>query len=316
MPELPEVETVVRTLEPQVTGKVIRSMSVLLPKALQGDARLFSLIEGSRIESVRRRAKLLLLALALPDAHAAALAERGDGAFAGRRDAENAPVAGAGASSLVLAFHLKMTGSFFVHPCGTPPLKHTRLIFDLEEAGETAGRLFFDDMRTFGYCRVMRPGDLAAWPFWASLGPEPLEGSPHLLAGRLAEAFRTRRGAVKAVLLDQSVLAGVGNIYADESLFKAGIRPDARADSLSKARLLKLAEALQDILTLSIRECGSSIRDYRDANGNAGAFQNSFAVYGRKGEPCTHCGKPLEGLRIAGRATVFCPHCQSGSGSK
>jgi formamidopyrimidine-DNA glycosylase len=170
--------------------------------------------------------------------------------------------------------------------------------------------MFFDDMRTFGFCRVVRAEDLNAWPFWAGLGPEPLEGKTDDLAGHLAVAFKNRRGAIKAALLDQSVVAGVGNIYADEALFRAGIRPDARACSVSEAYLRKLAGDLRDILHLSIRECGSSIRDYRDANGQAGAFQNSFAVYGRKGHPCQSCWQPLQSARIGGRGTVFCERCQ------
>lgn len=294
MPELPEVETVARTLAPQIQGRRIRKTTALLSKVLQGTAEHLPLIEGSVIDRVHRRAKLLLLSLTLPSACAAS----GRAAGESRMD------------SLILAFHLKMTGGLFVHPAGTPPLKHTRLIFDLENADGPAERLFFDDIRTFGFCRVMRAGELAAWPFWASLGPEPLEGPPETLAGHFAAAFKKRRGAVKAALLDQSIVAGIGNIYADESLFKAGIRPDARTDALAEARLLGLAAALQDILRLAIRECGSSIRDYRDANGNAGAFQNSFAVYGRKGEPCKTCGRPLEGGRVAGRGTVFCGRCQ------
>jgi len=285
MPELPEVETVVRTLAPQVLGKRIGGVNVLRAKSMQGEAALVPLLAGSRIERVYRRAKLALLDLATPT------------------DA-----------SLVFAFHLKMTGGLFMHPVGTPPLKHTRIIFDLEDAGgpagSVAGRLFFDDMRTFGFCRAMRPEDLSAWPFWATLGPEPLEGSAEDLAGHFALAFKTRRGAIKAALLDQSVVAGVGNIYADESLFRAGIRPDARAGSVSEAALHRLAGDLRDILHLSIRECGSSIRDYRDANGQTGAFQNSFAVYGRKGQPCQSCGRSLQSARVGGRSTVFCERCQ------
>ncbi|MCL1939377.1 MAG: bifunctional DNA-formamidopyrimidine glycosylase/DNA-(apurinic or apyrimidinic site) lyase [Desulfovibrionaceae bacterium] len=285
MPELPEVETVVRTLAPQVQGKRIATVNVLLSKSLQDKAELFPLLAGSSIDRVYRRAKLLLLSLTP----------------AGKNPA---------GASLILAFHLKMTGSFFVHPAGTPPLKHTRIIFDLEDAGGPAGRLFFDDMRTFGFCRVMRPEDLNDWSFWAGLGPEPLEGTAEDLAGYFVAAFKNRRGAIKAALLDQSAVAGVGNIYADEALFRAGIRPDAKACSLDEARLRKLAADLRDILHLSIRECGSSIRDYRDANGKAGAFQNSFAVYGRKGQPCQHCGQTLQSARIAGRGTVFCGCCQ------
>jgi formamidopyrimidine-DNA glycosylase len=290
MPELPEVETVVRTLIPQVQGRRINTVSVLLPKSMQDEAGLFPLLTGSVIDQVYRRAKLLLLSLTPEETRRA-----------GQKRAD---------ASLVLAFHLKMTGSFFVHPAGAPPLKHTRIIFDLEDVGGPAGRLFFDDMRTFGFCRVMRFGDLNDWPFWAGLGPEPLEGTADDLAGHFALAFKKRYGAIKAALLDQSVVAGVGNIYADESLFRAGIRPDAKASSISEARLRKLARDLRDILHLSIRECGSSIRDYRDANGNAGAFQNSFAVYGRKGQPCQNCGQSLQSARIAGRGTVFCSHCQ------
>ena len=113
---------------------------------------------------------------------------------------------------------------------------------------------------------------------------------------------------IKALLLDQSVLAGCGNIYADESLFRAGIRPDAQL--VSADRLKRLHAALREVLLESIDACGSSIRDYRTARGDAGAFQNAFRVYGRSGETCLECGAPLESCRIAGRATVFCPNCQ------
>jgi len=298
MPELPEVEIVARTLAPQVQGKRIATVNVLLPKSLQDKAGLFPLLAGSIIDRVYRRAKLLLLSLTLGETKHTET----KGRHAGKNQAD---------ASLILAFHLKMTGSFFIHPVGTPPLKHTRIIFDLEGAGGPAGRLFFDDTRTFGFCRVMRPEDLNDWPFWARLGPEPLEGTVEALVEHFALTFKNRRGTIKAALLDQSAVAGIGNIYADEALFRAGIRPDAKACSLNEAHLRKLAADLRDILHLSIRECGSSIRDYRDANGKAGAFQNSFAVYGRKGQPCQKCGQILQSTRIAGRGTVFCGCCQS-----
>ncbi|MDL2317157.1 bifunctional DNA-formamidopyrimidine glycosylase/DNA-(apurinic or apyrimidinic site) lyase [Desulfovibrio sp. OttesenSCG-928-A18] len=278
MPELPEVETIARTLAPQIADCRISRVSVLHPKVLQAGAERLPELAGARIARVFRRAKLLLLEL------------------------ESAVTA----QPLLLAFHLKMTGRFFVHPAGTPPEKHTRLVFDLEEGG----RVFFDDMRTFGYCRVMLPRELDQWAFWSSLGPEPL-GLPAAELGRiLHSAFCGRKAAVKGLLLDQRVVAGVGNIYADESLFRAGISPLLPAGELSATRCLALAGALQEILEQSIRECGSSIRDYRDALGNAGAFQNTFAVYGRKGESCRKCGAALEHARVAGRSTVYCPHCQ------
>jgi formamidopyrimidine-DNA glycosylase len=296
MPELPEVETIVRTLAPQVVGKTVVAAHVLRPGSLQTGKGMFDrLLPGARIAAVRRRAKLLLAELVpQPETNA--------GSFSG-----------AGTPSLLLIFHLKMTGKFFVHPPDTPPLKHTRLIFDLAEARAPqdslcpAGRLFFDAIRAFGYCRLMAPDELPSWDFWASLGPEPLETPDAALAVR----FAARRAAIKAVLLDQRIVAGVGNIYADEALFQAGVHPQTVAASLPRDRLALLARSLKAILLRSIKECGSSIRDYRDAQGNAGAFQNSFAVYGRKGLPCPACGKTLVATRVAGRGTVFCPRCQA-----
>ena len=288
MPELPEVETIARTLAPQIVGRSITGITTLHPKVLQEGAELLSRLipdaekEGWMISRVFRRAKLLLLSL-VPSGGTAAQAEE-----------------------MLLAFHLKMTGSFFVHPAHTAPLRHTRLIIDLSDHH----RLFFDDMRTFGYCRIMLPSHLNAWPFWASLGPEPLDISPQELADHFAAAVANRKITIKAALLNQEIIAGVGNIYADESLFLSGIRPTARASALSAEQFLALAEALQHVLRRSIKECGSSIRNYRDALGNAGAFQNSFAVYGRKGELCGRCQSPLTAVKVAGRGTVFCPVCQ------
>ena len=297
MPELPEVETIARTLGPQIRGKRICGVEVLLPKALQHGAERIPLLAGAKIEEVSRRAKLLLVTVRPEQSTPALLEEKEGGSTAAVPEPE-----------IILAFHLKMTGSFFVHPPNTPPLKHTRLIFDLEDGG----RLFFDDTRTFGYCRIMYPHELPLWPFWAGLGPEPLGMPPEALAAHFARSFARRRCPVKNALLDQSVVAGVGNIYADESLFLAGILPIAKADRIPEPKLLRLAQALQSVLRQSIDECGSSVRDYRDALGNAGAFQNSFAVYGRKNENCRTCGEPLQSCRIAGRATVYCPVCQSG----
>ena len=277
MPELPEVETIARTLAPQIEGRHIDSVTVLLPRAVQAGEHLLPALAGARIAGVRRRAKLLLLDVL---------------------SASNAP--------LVLAFHLKMTGSFFVHPQGTAPLKHTRLVFDLGKDG----RLFFDDTRTFGWCRIMQPEALPAWPFWAALGPEPLEGDAVALVQHLAGVFAGKKKALKACLLDQNILAGIGNIYADESLFKAGLLPQRPATSLGNKDIAVLVAALRSILTQSIEECGSSIRDYRDAQGNAGAFQNNFSVYGRKGEQCRTCGQVLASGKVAGRGTVWCARCQ------
>lgn len=279
MPELPEVETIARTLAPQITGRAISAARVLLPKTLAAGANLLpeafpEASPGPRVTAVRRRGKLLLIDL-----------EPG----------------------FILAFHLKMTGRLMVRDAKTPPNTHTRILFDLAPGNDAkAARLFFDDARTFGYCRLMRPQDFAAWPFWTRLGPEPLGLAPEEFIQRVAG----RRGAIKALLLDQKVIAGIGNIYADEACFRSGVHPASPAASLTETRLAALLQSVQAVLEQSIEECGSSIRDYRDANGDAGAFQNLFRVYGRAGEACFNCGGPLHKTTVAGRTTVFCPVCQ------
>lgn len=280
MPELPEVETIARTLRPQVKERVIDAVHVLLPKTLVSEGGLPTGVFPARICAVRRRAKVLLMDIAAHDA---------------------------ASPTHILAFHLKMTGRLFVLGAGTEPHKHTRMAFDLA-AGETvpAQRLFFDDARTFGYCRLMRTGDLDSWPFWAKLGPEPLE----LKSKDFSRALGARKRAIKALLLDQTVIAGIGNIYADEACFRSGIHPATPGAALSETQRAALCASVKDVLNESIAECGSSIRDYRDANGDAGAFQNLFRVYGRGGQACVNCGEALEKTLVATRTTVFCPHCQ------
>ena len=276
MPELPEVETVARTLEPMVRGRTIREVQILHKPVWQGEPGP-GLLPGRTIQGTGRRGKVLLINFVVP-------AKSDEQTLTG------------------LAFHLKMTGRLFVYPQDTQPGKHTRLILDLDDNT----RLFFDDMRTFGYARAVNPAALAAWPFWQSLGPEPLEiGATDFVA-----LFQRRNRPMKALLLDQTVLAGVGNIYADESLFRAGIRPDARSGSVPENRLRALHKHLAEVLNESIEACGSSIRDYRTARGDAGAFQNAFKVYGRGGEPCLLCGRALKHSKVAGRTTVWCSHCQ------
>ncbi len=279
MPELPEVETIARTLAAQITNKVIARAFLPYPKSLHAGHRHFAeTLPGASILRVFRRAKLLLI--------------------------ETKPVE---LASLTLVFHLKMTGCFLVHPATKEYDKHTRIVFDFTDSADfSSGRLFFNDVRTFGYCRAMLPEDFPSWPFWTSLGPEPLETPDEELAGRLAR----HRGSIKAALLNQEIVAGIGNIYADESLFYANIAPKAQASRLEFSRLVVLAASLRRVLLQSIAECGSSIRNYRDANGDTGAFQNSFAVYGRRGAACITCGEILSFARVAGRGTVFCSHCQ------
>ncbi len=283
MPELPEVETIARALAPGLVGRVVTGAEVVDAKLLAAPktARAFKeAITGRRIAAVRRRAKLLLLDLtARPDV--------------------------AGDEPAILAMHLKMTGRFHIAPAasaaGTPP-KYTRLLLPLSDGNA----LVFSDMRRFGTARLLSPAGLAAWDFYAALGPEPLDMTPEELKTALAR--RTTR--IKAALLDQTVIAGIGNIYADEALFAAGIRPDTPASALSPGQREKLLAAIQAVIAKALAAGGSTIRDYRTPDGVEGGFQHHFTVYGRGGEPCSACGAKLSSVKIAGRTTTFCRCCQ------
>jgi formamidopyrimidine-DNA glycosylase len=260
-------------------GRRIEDARVLHEKSLAAGKALLPRLRGARIEAAYRRAKLVVL-----------------------------DVRPARGEKLFLLFHLKMTGRLFVYGARAAAGKHTRLVFRLGKGAEHGGggTVFFDDARKFGYCRIMRDRDFARWDFWNSLGPEPLVCSRDEFIAR----FRERRGKIKALLLDQTCIAGIGNIYADEILFRAGIAPHHAVPLLSAAQFSALWEQTREVLREAIAQCGSSIRDYRDARGNAGAFQNSFRVYGRAGRPCLACGKSLEKSVVAGRSTVHCPQCQ------
>ncbi|WP_165174897.1 bifunctional DNA-formamidopyrimidine glycosylase/DNA-(apurinic or apyrimidinic site) lyase [Desulfovibrio sp. ZJ369] len=308
MPELPEVETVARTLRPLVKDCSITAAELLRAGSLHPLSLPLQSLVGRRIADVGRRGKLLLLSFA---DESRALACRDAGAKTAEPAAESSslqPPASARHPDgpLLLAIHLRMTGRLMAYPPGTPAGAHTRCIFDLLAADGSARRLFFDDTRAFGLVLAATPDILAAWDFWRELGPEPLELDEH----GFRACLEGRGAALKAALLDQKVIAGIGNIYADESLFDAGLDPRRRACGLSAAERRRLLASLQKVLRDSIAQCGSSIRDYRDANGDVGAFQNCFAVYSRGGQPCKRCGRPLQKLRVAGRATVYCPHCQ------
>ncbi len=288
MPELPEVETIKRTLSPLITGATITKTTLLLPRTLSAQNTVkndagslpLELLHGRRITGVSRRAKLVLIELE-PKKHSATEAH-------------------------MLAVHLKMTGRLFVYDKNTLPQKHTRVMFDLDFASGEQKQLFYDDSRTFGYVRLVSPNTLTQWPFWQKLGLEPLEHT----ATELAKRLEHKQGTIKSLLLNQELVVGIGNIYADEALFRAKIAPHRKANTLHVSELKRIFSAVQDVLTLSIQECGSSIRDYRDAKGDAGSFQNTFFVYGRSNKPCQVCNHALLSSKVAGRSTVHCPHCQ------
>ena len=272
MPELPEVEIVARYLDRALSGDSLQEVSVRYAGCLRCSGRaLREALRGKRISRVRRRAKLLLLELE-------------DG--------------------VRVAFHLKMTGSLLVARHGDLELdKHTHLVFSLPDDRA----LLFRDVRKFGYCRVFAcDAELADWPFYAGLGPEPLELESEDFAG----LFRRRRGRIKPLLLDQAVIAGIGNIYADEALHLAGIHPRTPADVIGYEGYVRLHAALTRVLQEAIRAGGSTFSDFVDARGVAGRFQEDFRVYGRADEPCRACGTTLCREVVAGRGSVFCPRCQ------
>ena len=272
MPELPEVEIVSRCLDRVLTGVRLEDVAVRYSGCLRcADRELRLAVQGKRVSRVRRRAKLVLLELQ-------------DGSL--------------------LAFHLKMTGRLLVARHEEAELdKHTHLVFSLPDDRA----LMFRDVRKFGYCRVFAsPEELRAWPFYAGLGPEPLE----LEAKEFARLFERRRGRIKPLLLDQTLLAGIGNIYADESLHLAGVHPEARADLIGQQGYARLHAALIQVLNRAVEAGGSTFSDFVDASGISGSFQNDFLVYRRAGRQCTSCGSTLERIAVTGRSSVFCPACQ------
>lgn len=335
MPELPEVETVVRGVRPLVVGRTILDALADWPGVARvaGEPATVEAfrqrVVGRRIVAARRRAKLLILDLAepgeeplsaagggepvetgkgrLPEADGGEPAENGAGGLAEAGEGGAAEAEGTGDIVQHLVFHLKMTGNLFGGPAEGPApgeARHVRLRLLLDD-----GRvLYFRDMRKFGYASAFSPEELAGWEFMRTLGPEPLSTGEAAFAAR----FRGKSGRIKALLLDQTVIAGVGNIYADESLHRAGVRPDAKAADLDEADLKRLWQALRQALTEAIAAGGSSIRDYRQASGEPGAFQDKFRVYGKKGEPCPACGRALVSAKVAGRTSTYCENCQKG----
>jgi formamidopyrimidine-DNA glycosylase len=299
VPELPEVEVVRLGLAPELAGQTITDARLLHPGPARDYAADFApRLEGCRITGVSRRGKLLILNLdPEPD-------QAGDGRppACHRQGSSSRDRTRTRASHL--AVHLKMTGRLWLPPPGHEPDKHTHVVLVLDNGR----RLHFRDVRRFGYCLPLTAREFAAWSFLEKLGPEPLEISPR----DFAALFATTRRPVKSALLDQETVAGIGNIYADESLFRARIHPAAVSRELAPERLESLHGHLVATLEQAIRENGSSFSDYVNARGDAGSFQNSFAVYGRKGKPCIACGRALESAVISGRTTVYCPQCQAG----
>lgn len=272
MPELPEVETIRRTLSQRVLKLKIDEVILRWKGAVLGyeDVPFEKVLNGLRIDSIERRGKYLLITLE-------------DG--------------------WSLIAHMRMTGRLNYYPSSNAPEKHTHVVFKLSK-----GELHFTDTRKFGRLQLVRTKNRLELPSLKRLGPEPLESgfTPQVLGQKLIN----RKIALKTALLDQTVVAGLGNIYVDESLFQAGLSPLRMANSLTKDELTRLHASICSVLQAGIDAQGTSFRDYRDANGEKGAFQEALKVYGRAGELCVLCGNPLEKTRLGGRTTVYCLNCQ------
>lgn len=292
MPELPEVETVRAGLERLIVSKVIKSVSSDSPKSFPNSpADVSNFLVGASVTAVKRRAKVLILDLS---------------------------------SDYSLVVHLKMTGQMVYrgeqtfgagHPndslINQLPDRSTRVAIVFSDES----KLFFNDQRKFGWMRLLPTIEVPNIDFMKKVGPEPLTGefTPKVFIERI----RKRSGTtVKAAILDQTVLAGVGNIYADEALWGAKIHPAIRVKDISDAKLKLLWQEIRYVLDLSIQKGGSTDKNYVDAEGKRGSYLQFARVFRREGQPCPRCGTTIEKTRVAGRGTHTCPKCQKLSHEK
>jgi len=290
VPELPEVETIVRGLARRIIGDTITSVWIgSRPQPLKSPAtEIVKTLEGARIEAIRRAGKHIVIALA--GARDSRSARRKTQTKRTRESHQ-----GGATSSAHWVVHLGMTGRLVVCEPGAEVAKHTHLIATLASGRE----LRFIDPRMFGklsvHTAIFDPG-----------GVEPLDVDEETFI----TLFRGRKTPIKSALLNQKLLRGVGNIYADESLFRAGVRPRRRASTITRAQLSELYKSVREVLREAINLGGSSISDYVDAAGEEGFFQLQHRVYGREGEKCLVCNTPIRRVVLSGRSSHYCPKCQ------
>lgn len=301
MPELPEVETVRRGLETILLGAtigdvVVRNRRLRWPIPPDFEAQLNGLV----LVQVERRSKYLLFRLSAPE-FVGAVPPR----WASQRAIAVAPPPQVACTLLA---HLGMTGSFVAHRTDALPLTRTHDHVDIHlTTNDGPYVLRYNDPRRFGSMHFFEGEDVAQ-PLLAHLGPEPLTDA--LDAAHLYRETRRRTGPIKQALMDNTLVVGVGNIYANESLFRSGIHPNRAANRISLARYGKLVHEVKAVLTAAIHAGGSTLRDFVNSSGEPGYFQLDYFVYGRDGKPCRVCGTPLKLMRLGGRATVFCGVCQ------
>lgn len=282
MPELPELEHLRRSLEPLLLGRRIASGEVRRPGYARGVSSARDLLAGDEVVALRRKGKQLAIV---------------------------------GGSGRALCTHLGMSGQLVVRPVSHAPGAHTHVVWGLGADHRPASLLVFDDPRRFGGVWAFPTFEALERDRWSRLGPDGLGIEPSDLRRALAGSRR----AIKAALLDQSVVAGIGNIYADEALFRAGLRPRRPAHTIAATRersrlpgdaLDRLCEAVRLVLGEAIEAGGSTLRNYVDGEGRPGAQQLRHRVYGRAGRPCSRCGTPLRSGQVAQRTTTWCPACQ------
>lgn len=271
MPELPEVETVRRGLERLVVGKTIEQVRVRYAKMIgTGVDSFVHDLPGQTIERIGRRGKYLLFYL----------------------------------TGGVLVSHLRMEGKYLFYSDAVPERKHAHVFFEMTDGGT----LVYEDVRKFGTMEFLKKDQLEAYFAARKLGPEPTD-SDFLLATFAAALSRSKK-PIKPYLLEQTLVVGLGNIYVDEALWRARIHPARPADSLKPAEVKRLREKIIEVLQLGIEKRGSTIRTYRNALGEDGTMQDFLQVYGKTGQPCARCGSPIEKIKLGGRGTHLCPHCQ------
>lgn len=272
MPELPEVETVCRSLRPHLLGQRIQRIEVREPRLrVPVNERMLRAVVGQRIEAIERRAKYILIHLS---------------------------------ANFVWLFHLGMSGKLICVEAGAAKRKHDHIIVGLNNGGE----LRYHDPRRFGLCLVTRWDSIESLPQLRVLGLDPFDAG---LTGEFL--FRFTRGSkrrIRDLLLDQQIIAGLGNIYANEILSLTGIKPTTRAHRLSRKQVGSIASAIPRLLNDAIRWCGTSFSDYRDADDKSGEFQNHLRVYDRDGQQCRVCPKLIKRVAIGNRSAFYCPACQ------
>ncbi|WP_340012212.1 DNA-formamidopyrimidine glycosylase [Paenibacillus sp. FSL H7-0690] len=273
MPELPEVETVKRTLNELVNGKQIENVTVRLARIIRrpDDIQAFAhLLAGHSIVKVERRGKFLRIVL--------------DG--------------------LVLVSHLRMEGRYGLFSNDDPLDKHTHVIFHFTDGTE----LRYTDVRQFGTMHLFQMGEDLQLPPLNKLGQEPLE--PSFTPERFKQIVSGKSTKIKSLLLNQEYIVGIGNIYVDESLHRAGIHPEDSAKALTDNQLDKLHHAIVSTLAEAVNAGGSSVKSYVNGQGESGTYQQQLLIYGRKDQPCSNCGTMIEKTVVGGRGTHYCPNCQ------